>query len=49
MKQSNSAFEILSRSDNNLSSEADVEEEAQKVELLNNERPKTSEYVAYIF
>lgn len=37
MKQSSSAFEILSTTDSNMNNEEDI----QKVDIMTNERPKT--------
>lgn len=41
MKQSSSAFEILSTTDSNMNNEEVNEEDIQKVDIMTNERPKT--------
>ncbi|XP_070506432.1 uncharacterized protein [Chironomus tepperi] len=41
MKQSSSAFEILSTTDSNMNNGDDIEEDVQKANFTTNERPKT--------
>lgn len=47
MKQSNSAFEILSTTDGNMNNEEVQEEEIQKLEQIDSERPKTFKLVLF--
>jgi hypothetical protein len=41
MKQSSSAFEILSTTESTMNNEEVNEEDVQKVDFMENERPKT--------
>lgn len=41
MKQSSSAFEILSTTDSIMNNEEVNEEDVQKIDFIENERPKT--------